>query len=139
LRNCKITDSIRRAVKIKVIDEDLSEGSSEEDRYYINKIENRCRNCNLIFGLGNKLRQYLRNCKASDNIRRVTKIKIKPTIIVPDKNISILKFLREFKSDSENYFRIFYYATIKILLNQENKFTEIYLNTDCGISIINRI
>jgi hypothetical protein len=55
LRNCKITDSIRRVIKIKIIDENLSKDSSEEDKYYINKIEKYYKNSNSIFGSENKL------------------------------------------------------------------------------------
>jgi hypothetical protein len=90
---------------------------SEINGYYANKIGKYYRNCDLIFELGNKLYQYLRNCKASDSIRRVIKIKIKSTIIISGKDIFILKFSKEFKFDLRNYFRIFYYAIIKISLN----------------------
>jgi hypothetical protein len=88
----------------------------EINKYYADKIRKYCRNCNSIFELENKLYQCLRNCKANDSTR-VTKIKTKSTIIIPGKNIFILKFLKKFKFDSGNYFRIFYYAIIKILLN----------------------
>jgi hypothetical protein len=90
---------------------------SEINGYYADKIGKYCKNCNSTFESGNKLYQHLRNCKISDNIRRAIKIKTKSTIIVPDKNISILKSSRKFKFNSGNYFRIFHYATVKILLN----------------------
>jgi hypothetical protein len=89
---------------------------SEINKYHADKIGKYYRNCNSIFELGNKLHQHLRNYKISDNIRRAIKSKIRSTIIIPDKNISILKFSKKFKSDFGNYFRIFYYATVKILL-----------------------
>jgi hypothetical protein len=82
------------------------ENSFEINEYYADKIEKYYRNCNLIFELENKFHQYLRNCKISNNIRRIIKIKIKSTIIVPGKNIFILKFIRKFKFNLENYFRI---------------------------------
>jgi hypothetical protein len=46
--------------KEKIIDEHLSEDSSEEDRYYAYKVGKHCRNCNSIFESENKLHQYLR-------------------------------------------------------------------------------
>jgi hypothetical protein len=42
-------------VKEKIIDENPSEDSSEEDRYCVDKIGKHCKNCNLILGSGNKL------------------------------------------------------------------------------------
>jgi hypothetical protein len=61
----------------------------------------------------------LRNCKTIDSIN-IVKIKIKPTIIASGKDISILKFLGEFKFNSGNCFRIFYYERIiiHIILNK---------------------
>jgi hypothetical protein len=100
-------------IKENVADKNFSEIGG----YYANKIGKYYKNCYSIFGLENKLHQYLRNCKASDNIRRAAKIKIQSTIIVSDKNIPILKFLKKLKFNSRNYFRIFYYATVKISLN----------------------
>jgi hypothetical protein len=41
--------------KEEITDEDFSENFSEEDRYYVDKAEKYCRNCNLIFELENKL------------------------------------------------------------------------------------
>jgi hypothetical protein len=95
----------------------IDEYSPKIDRYHADKAGRYYKNCNSIFELGNKLYQHLRNYKINDNTRRAIKIKTKSTIIIPGKNIFILKFSREFKSDSGNYFRIFYYAIIKILLN----------------------
>jgi hypothetical protein len=46
--------------KEEIIDEDPSEDSSEEDKYCADKIGKHYRNCNSIFGLRNKLHQYLR-------------------------------------------------------------------------------
>jgi hypothetical protein len=43
-----------------ITDENFSEVSSEEDRYCADKIGKHYRNCNSIFGSGNKLHQYLR-------------------------------------------------------------------------------
>jgi hypothetical protein len=101
---------------IEINENIVDENSSEINEYYADKTKKYCKNCNSIFELENKLHQYLRNCKTNDNIRRTIKIKTRSTIIIPDKNISILKFSKEFKSDSGNYFRIFYYAIIKISL-----------------------
>jgi hypothetical protein len=81
---------------IEINENIADENSSEIGGYYADKAGKYYRNCNSIFGLENKLHQYLRNCKASDNIRRAIKFKIKSTIIIPDKNISILKFSRKF-------------------------------------------
>jgi hypothetical protein len=100
LRNYKASDNTRRAIE-----------------NYADKAGKYCRNYNSTFGSENKLYQYLRNCKISDNIRRTNKFKIKPTIIIPGKNIFILKSSKKFKSNLGNYFRIFNYATVKILLN----------------------
>jgi hypothetical protein len=72
------------------------ENSFEINEYYADKIGKYCRNCNSIFDLKNKLYQYLRNSKISDNIRRIIKIKIRSTVIIPDKNIFILKFFQNF-------------------------------------------
>jgi hypothetical protein len=47
-------------IKKEIIDEDISEDFSEENRYYADKIGKHCRNCNSIFGSENKLYQYLR-------------------------------------------------------------------------------
>jgi hypothetical protein len=41
--------------KEKITDENFSKNFFEEDRYYVNKIEKHCRNCNSIFGSENKL------------------------------------------------------------------------------------
>jgi hypothetical protein len=107
---------------------------SEVGGYHADKAGKHCRNCNSTFESGNKLHQHLRNCKASDNTRRAIKIKTRSTIIVPGKDIPILKSSREFK----DCFRTFHYATVKISLNQENELIEVYLDIDCGISIINK-
>jgi hypothetical protein len=40
--------------KKEIIDEDFSEDFSEEDRYYADKIEKYCKNCNSIFESENK-------------------------------------------------------------------------------------
>jgi hypothetical protein len=42
-------------IKKEIINENFSKNSSEEDRYYVNKIKKYCRNCNLIFRSENKL------------------------------------------------------------------------------------
>jgi hypothetical protein len=47
-------------IKKKITDKDPSENSFEKDRYYVDKTEKYCRNCNLIFESENKLHQYLR-------------------------------------------------------------------------------
>jgi hypothetical protein len=47
-------------IKKEIIDENPSENSFEEDRYYADKIGKYCKNCNSIFGSENKLHQYLR-------------------------------------------------------------------------------
>jgi hypothetical protein len=47
-------------VKKEITDENPSEDFSEENKYYADKIGKHCRNCNLIFGLENKLYQHLR-------------------------------------------------------------------------------
>jgi hypothetical protein len=41
-------------VKEEITDEDFSEDFSEKDRYYANKVEKYCRNCNSIFGSENE-------------------------------------------------------------------------------------
>jgi hypothetical protein len=40
--------------KEEIINEDFSEDFSEEDRYYADKAEKYCRNCNSIFGSENE-------------------------------------------------------------------------------------
>jgi hypothetical protein len=42
-------------IKKEIIDENFSEDSSEENRYYADKIGKYYRNCNSIFGSENKL------------------------------------------------------------------------------------
>jgi hypothetical protein len=44
-------------VKEEITNEDFSENFSEKDRYYVNKTEKYCRNCNSIFGSENKFYQ----------------------------------------------------------------------------------
>jgi hypothetical protein len=102
---------------IEINENVVNENFSEINGYHADKIGKYYKNYNSTFESENKFYQYLRNCKISDNIRRAIKSKIKSTIIIPDKNKSILKSLRKFKFNSGNYFRIFYYATVKILLN----------------------
>jgi hypothetical protein len=46
--------------KKEITDENSSKDSSEKDRYYADKTEKHCRNCNSTFESENKLHQQLR-------------------------------------------------------------------------------
>jgi hypothetical protein len=41
-------------IKEEITDENSSEDSSEKDRYYVDKTEKHCRNCNSTFELENE-------------------------------------------------------------------------------------
>jgi hypothetical protein len=47
------TENVIEAKK-KITDENLSEDSSEENKYYADKIKKYCKNCNSTFGSENK-------------------------------------------------------------------------------------